>query len=158
MGLFSAIGSMLTSQTATNIISTGASLLSAYGSYQYGQDQAEAYEFNSQAAVREAAYQKQRTKYLLKQHKQETKRLKGYQRTGYSAAGVKSNTGTPLDVLRDTQAQANLDAQVIRYGGQIATSNALAEAKMYRSAQNSASTAGWLGGGSTLLTAPSRWV
>ena len=158
MGLFSSIGSFLTSSTVSNIASTGASLLSAYGSYAQGQDQADAYKYNSQAAQREAAYQKQRTKYLLTQHENETKKLKGYQKTGMTKAGVKSNTGTPLDVLKDTDTQAAIDANIIRYGGEIETSSALSEAKMYRSAASSATKAGWMGAGATILTAPSRWV
>lgn len=158
MGLFSSIGSFLTSSVVSNVASTGASLFSAYGTYQAGKDQADAYDYNAAAAQREAAYQEKRTKYLLTQHKNETAKLKGYQKTGMSKAGVRSSTGTPLDVLKDTDAMAAIDAEIIRYGGEIETSSALSEAKMYRSASSSASKAGWMGAGATLLTAPSRWV
>jgi hypothetical protein len=95
---------------------------------------------------------------FISKHEIDTKKLKGYQTTGFSKAGVKSGTGTPLDVLKDTDTQAAIDANIIRYGGDIETSNALSEAKMYRSAASSATQAGWMGAGSTLLTAPSRWV
>ena len=158
MGLFSAIGSFLTSSVASNVIQSGASLLSAYGSYSAAKDQADAYKTNSANAQREAAYQQKRTQYLLEQHRTETEKLKGYQKTGFSKAGVKSDTGTPMDVLKDTAKLAEIDANIIRYGGELNKTNALSEAKMYRSAASSTQTAGWLNAGATLLTMPSRWV
>jgi len=158
MGLFSSIGSFLTSSVTSNVLQTGASLLSAYGSYSAAQDEADAYGSNAAIARREAAYQKKRTKYMLKQHANETKKLKGFQKTGYVKSGVRSDTGTPLDVLKDTERLAEIDANIIRYGGDLQASNALTEAKTYRSAASSAQTAGWLNAGSTLLTMPSRWV
>ena len=157
MGFFSSIGKALSSKAFSNVVSTGASLLSGYGSYRAGRDAEDAYKYNEKVAKREAAYQKQRTKYLLEQHKTETAKLKGYQRTGFAKAGVKGGQGTPLEVLQDTDRLAAIDANIIRYGGEIRADSALKEAKMYRKAGRSEMRAGWLNAAGSILTAPARW-
>lgn len=158
MGLFSSIGKILSSKATSNIVSTGASLLSAYGSYRAGRDAKDAYRYNEKAAKKEAAYQRKRTEYLLSQHATETQKLKGYQTTGFSKAGVKTQTGTPLAILEDTDRLAAIDANIIKYGGEIREESSLKEAKLYRRAGRSEMRAGWLKAGSSILTAPSRWV
>lgn len=42
------------------------------------------------------------------------KAVKGKQRAGYAAAGVKVDTGTPLEVAMDTNAQLAMDKQVMK--------------------------------------------
>lgn len=158
MGLFSSIGSLLGSKAVSNVVSLGATALSAYGSYRSGKDAEDAYRYNERISEREAAFQEQRTRYLLDQHEAETKKLKGFQKTGFAKAGVKTGSGTPIDVLRDTDKLAEIDANIIRYGGDIRAQSAYDEAKLYRRAGRSEMTAGLLNAGGTLLTAPSRWV
>ena len=50
----------------------------------------------------------------LRQTQRTGKLVKGAQRAGYAASGVKVDTGTPLAVAIDTNAQIAMDTQVIK--------------------------------------------
>ena len=50
----------------------------------------------------------------LRQLRRTGKAIKGRQRVSYGAAGVKVDTGTPLEVAMDTNAQIAMDKQVIK--------------------------------------------
>jgi len=50
----------------------------------------------------------------LRSLKRVGKAIKGKQRAGYAAAGVKVDTGTPLAIAMDTNAQIAMDRQVIK--------------------------------------------
>ncbi len=49
-------------------------------------------------------------------HRDKIRRLKATQRASYAKSGV-TMEGSPLEVLADTQAQADLDEMIIRHGG-----------------------------------------
>ena len=83
-------------------------------------------------------------------HRDKIRRLKATQRASYAKSGV-TMEGSPLEVLADTQAQADLQEMIIRHGGQV-EANAYERKGMFaRRAGRSAETAGYIGAGSSLL-------
>ena len=83
-------------------------------------------------------------------HRDKIRRLQASQRASYAKSGVKLE-GSPLEVLADTAAQADLDEMIIKHGGQAESSAYGAQAMLARMKGNSASTAGYLKAGSSLL-------
>ena len=83
-------------------------------------------------------------------HRDKIRRLKATQRASYAKSGV-TMEGSPLEVLADTQAQADLQEMIIRHGGQV-EANAYERKGMFaRRAGRSAETAGYISAGSSLL-------
>lgn len=118
--------------------------------------QAEANRRNAQAAQNAAAYQEDR-------HRERARKLMSSMRSLYGASGV-AEEGTPLLVMEESAANAELDAQAIRYQGNVQsmqyTSQAALdkmEANLYRMRGKQAQTAGWWTAGSGLLTGASTF-
>ena len=83
-------------------------------------------------------------------HRDKIRRLKSSQIASYAKSGVKLE-GSPLEVLADTAAQADLDEMIIKHGGQV-EANAYERKGMFaRRAGKSAETAGYIKAGSSLL-------
>ena len=91
-----------------------------------------------QAAMNEAAQRK------------DAYRAMGRIRAGYSAAGV-TLEGTPLDVLEDSAAEAELDALNIRYKGELSAIGYQGEAGLQRMRAKSALSTGVFNAGTALL-------
>jgi hypothetical protein len=125
--------------TALAVIGTA---FSAVGAIQQGQAAASTADYNARVATQNAAYEE-------RIQREKAQRLMAQQSSGYLKAGV-AMSGTPLDVLADTAAQAELDALAIRYGG-------ATQAAGYRAQGAAAKTAGYIGTGTTLLTGASSW-
>ena len=83
-------------------------------------------------------------------HRDKIRRLKATQRASYAKSGV-TMEGSPLEVLADTQAQADLDEMIIRHGGEVSANAYKMEGMFARRAGRSAETAGYIGAGSSLL-------
>ncbi len=79
----------------------------------------------------------------------EQARLAGAQRVAYAKGGVDVGSGTPLDVMAETAAEADLQALRIKYGYQAARTN-------QQTAGLSALAGGLAKGSDTLLTAWGR--
>lgn len=82
-----------------------------------------------------------------------TNRLEGQQRSQYGAGGVDPNTGNPLDVMGDTEAQQRLAAQNLWYAGNFAATSAgqqsafdVQEAAAAKQAASTQATSAILGG------------
>ena len=121
-------------------IATG---LAVVGAIQGGKAEASAAQFNADAARREAASREaaQRTA---------AQRQLGSIRAGVSKSGA-TMEGTPLAVLSESAANAEIDALNTRYSGQ-------REAALYESRGQNARTAGYLRAGTSLLTGASRYL
>ena len=84
-------------------------------------------------------------------HRDKIRRLKSSQIASYAKSGVKME-GSPLEVLADTAAQADLDEMIIKHGGQAESSAYGAQAMLSHMKGRSASTAGYINAGSSLLS------
>lgn len=63
-------------------------------------------------------------------------------RSGYGASGIRSDSGSALDVLEDSAAQAKLDEQNIRYGAMLRARGFNISADLDRRRASSASSGG----------------
>lgn len=138
-GLFGAGGSFAFG-TALGTIGTA---VSTVGALSAGRAEAGASQFNADAARQEAASREaaQRTA---------AQRQLGSIRAGVSKSGA-TMEGTPLMVLSESAANAEIDALNTRYSGQ-------REGALYDSRARNARTAGYMRAGTSLLTGASRYL
>lgn len=90
------------------------------------------------------------TELELAQHRERVKSLQSRQRAAYAKAGVRME-GSPLEVLAETQAQADLDQLIIEHGGYVSERAYQRTAMWERRAGRAAQTAGYIGAGTSLL-------
>lgn len=87
---------------------------------------------NADAAEDQARRERERIKLDLQRHRRNVRRVRGEQQVQFVAAGVVGNTGSALDIIADTQEQADLDAKIIEAGGEARASFAEASARQAR--------------------------
>ena len=87
---------------------------------------------NEEAAEDQARRERERIKLDLQRHRRNERRVRGQQQVQFVAAGVIGDTGSALDIIADTQEQADLDAQIIEAGGEARASFAESSARQAR--------------------------
>lgn len=96
--------------------------ISAYGSYREGQDAAEASRYNAEmsrlSSEREAQMVEASGALDASRQRKATRTLVGKQKALYGASGVEL-TGSPLDVMINTAAEGELDAQILEYNTKV---------------------------------------
>lgn len=136
-GLFGTAGAFSLGTT----LATAGSALGVMGALQAGRAEASAANYNAEMARREAE-----SKEAL-QRQQSSRQIAGI-RAGISKSGV-TFEGTPLMVLAESAANAEIDALNTRYSGQM-------ESNLYRMRGQAAKTASYYRAGTTLLSSASR--
>lgn len=101
------------------------------------ESQAALREYNAQLAEREAVEAQEAAAYEEQKFRKGGERLKARQRARYAKAGV-TFEGTPLDVMEQTASELEMDALMIRRGGQVGARRLTAEAQLQRFAGRSA--------------------
>jgi hypothetical protein len=106
-------------------------LLQAYGNLQAGEAEGRAAEMNAQMADQNASLALERA--VMDERKLRAHGMKqiGDIRAGYGASGVTA-TGSALDVLRESAGALELDAQNIKYQGEIDAMSFRNEARVAR--------------------------
>lgn len=139
-------------EPATIAVAIGAAI-SAAGAISQGQ--ASKRQFAFQAAVqRQQAEREAQIAAVEEQRKRiADERQAGTIRARLAASGIDPGSGTALLVQQDFAAEAELDALLIRSGGEARASTLLNEAELAEAKGSAASTAGFAKAGSTLLTA-----
>jgi len=143
--------------TATAGMSLGTKLLlaglgvSTVGTLYQGVSAQRSGQYNAAVAREEAKTEKVLTDIEIQKHRRAVSKLKGSQIARYGASGV-TLEGSPLLVMADTAAEAELDEALIKYGG-AATSRAL-ESEAYLAKQHGRESlyGSGLKAGATLLT------
>lgn len=117
----------------------------------------EASEFNARQAA--AAGEQSRMQAGIEEARQrrQAARLLGSQRAATAGSGVNVE-GSPLLVMMETAGDAEYDAQLIKYGGEIRASTAFAQAASDRMAARAARTGGYIGAGGSLLRGASLYT
>jgi hypothetical protein len=128
------------------------SLTSAAGSISAGMAQANAAKFDQQVDANNARQAEQAADAQAVVSQQTTDQKLGQQKVAYGASGVDVNTGSPVDVMTSTAAQARLDALNLRYGGRMTARSDLESGQLAAYQGSEAETAGFLGAAGTLLT------
>lgn len=112
----------------------------------------------AQAADEEARIQSENAKLARDQaaHEERQQRIinrkqLGSMRAAYGASGV-SLEGSPLDILEESAAAMEMDAQNIKYAGELKARGFYQEASMARTRGKNAREASYLGAASSLLS------
>lgn len=102
---------------------------SAYTAAREGEVQADANRYNQQVAESRADIERQQANVLAEQARDRAARAIATSRARFSASGV-TGAGTPLIVEMDQAAEAALEADTIRYGGEMRSRAYQQEAKL----------------------------
>ena len=135
-------GTVATMGTVGSVLSTVGTVVGAVGAIQGGRAEASSAQFNADAARREAASREAA-------QRAQAQRALGSIRAGVSKSGA-TMEGTPLAVLSESAANAEIDALNTRYSGQ-------REAALYESRGRNAKTAGYMRAGTSLLSSAGRY-
>lgn len=126
--------------------------VSAVGQIQAGNQAQKVGEYNAKVSENNAIADQQRAAYEAGLIRDDKKRILGTQLASQAANGISVSSGSPVAVLGDTSANAEMDVLARLYGGEssaVANSNAAALSRAEGAAQKSASR---IGAGTTLLT------
>lgn len=117
-----------------------------------GRQQSAALEYNAQVARQQALAELERARLEEAQFRRRSRQVEGAQRAAMGVSGAVVGSGSFQDVLADDAIQAELGALAIRYGGQQQARFYSQQARLDRRRAASASRAGIIRGGTTLLT------
>jgi len=156
MAWLAGVGAWLTAHyAAIAVAGTAASLagtaVSAWSSIQAGRERESAAKYNAQMEFVQGVKERAARQLQERRHREATQRLLSRQKSLYLKAGV-TMEGTPLDVIGQTAAEAEIDALMIRETGQAAYLERLGRMGMFREMGAGYRRAGYWRAGTTLLT------
>lgn len=128
------------------------SIFQAGAMLKQGEYAAKAAEYNARVLEQEKQYQLKKAKLEEEQFLKQGEGIKGRIRSGYGAGGVSVNSGSPVEVLFDTEDQIAYDAALIRYGGQVNAARYQSQANMARYQGQVSKYTSRIGAAGTLLT------
>ena len=129
--------------------------VSAYGNFREGQDAAEAGEYNARIGREEAALTEQAGALQASRQREQVSRLIGAQKAITAGSGIEL-TGSPIDVMMDTAAEGEFDAQIIEYNTRIQAARLRSGSTRDIELARASRTSGIFRAGSTILTQGSR--
>jgi len=132
-----------------------ATVASSYSAYRSSREQARQAKFNARVAVQAAENERRRAAYEERRHRERTRKLLAAQEVQYALAGVDTE-GSPLMVRAESAAQAEMDAIMIRAGGDWEAARYRSEAMLSGMQARAARRAGALRAGTTLLSGGSQ--
>ena len=135
--------------TAAAVASAG---VGAYAASESAAQQNAAAKFNARVAENNALAERNAALLESDRAREEGQVLRAKQRALIGASGV-DESGSPLAVLIETAQQAEREAEIIKYGGEIGARGQENASKLYGFTGKSALRAGRIQTGSTLLTA-----
>lgn len=125
-------------------------LVSAFGQFESGQASEQAYEFNAKIAEQNAAQTRLASAQEERMSRIQARKEIGSMRAAYGASGV-TMEGSPMEVLAESVAMAELDALNIRHAGEMRARGYQMEAASSRFSGASARTAARIGAVSSLM-------
>lgn len=134
-----------------SVLATIGTVITAISAIASASQKARAARYNaaiSSLYAEQAKRQGEITKYRLERQR---KAMLGRQKALYAKAGVELS-GSPLEVLADTEAQYELDKQLAAYNTEVDRTRYLYGARNYNDMAKSIMTQGFLNAGGTLLT------
>lgn len=133
-----------------------AAIVSAGSAIYSGISAANTADYNAEVAEQEALAAEDEAAYNEEVHRENVRALLSSQRSLYGKSGV-SGEGSPLLSLQDTAGQGELDALVIRHGGEVEAAQSRSSANLYKMQGSTALTSGYLNAGSSLLSSASKY-
>lgn len=137
--------------TAMAVIGLGGGILKSVTQLSAGQKEQEAFDYNAGIAEQEAELIKQGADLDEYRSRKRLKSFTGEQIASYAKSGVEL-TGSPLDVIQDSIANAELEISIDRFNSETAASKKKSEAKRGRQYGKDARTSSYLKAGGTLLS------
>ena len=126
---------------------------SAFGAYKVGEAAKDAADTAAEGYEAEAAFRAERTKYELKRHHDNVRKLQGRNIVADAASGGSAISGSALHVMESTLTQAAIDAEIIRFGGAAEVSQSLTGAKVRRYEGKQAQLANYINTFTSVMTA-----
>lgn len=131
--------------------SVAAAAVSAYGTYEAGQAQEKASNYNKQVQENNAALATQQANIEAGNLEEKQRRFRAAQRVAFAASGTEEE-GSPLLVMADTARQQAKDVYLTKYGGSARAASFEAEAGLQRLYGRQYAQAGAYGAGTGLLS------
>lgn len=131
------------------------SAISAVGTLSAASSQANAQRYNAQVADRNATVATQQGEAAAEQQRRVNMMRLGTIQAGYSASGITSE-GSPIDVLAASAAQAELEAQNLKYNASLKALGYGDQAALDRTSAENTETAGMYSAAGSLLTGYGR--
>ena len=131
-------------------LSFASTMVGAVGQVAAGNQAARASEYNAQLSRQHAVLEQQVAGAKEYQARREFDELAGTQHAAVGASGT-TGAGSPSVVMQSSAADAEMDALMIRYGGQLEAYKALSQASMDEWEAKQHRAQGWLGATGTLL-------
>ena len=129
-----------------------AAAASAYATYQAGQQQAKGFRYQAQQQENQAQAARNAAAVQEARSRERNERIMALARARAGASGIVSTEGSPLLVMLENARQAELEAQLIRYGGEIQAGFLEGESRLSTFRGRNARRAGNIGAGTTLLS------
>lgn len=139
--------------TITSIIAAG---VSAYGSYESGQSQKEAAEYNAEVQRNAAKAEIQSGNIKAQEMRDKARRIAGTQAATFGAAGLDTTSGTPSDIITETRMFGELDALRAINNAESAAYGLKAQSELDLFQGRAAARGGMLTAGGTLLAGATR--
>jgi hypothetical protein len=136
------------------ILAIAATALSAYGTIMQGVQAQKTAEYNAQVAEQQAQAARRKAAYEEETRRREGKELKSRQMVAAAKSGATLESFK--DIFLKTATDTELDALVIRYGGQIESARNINEANLLRAQGKQAKKTSLIKTGTTLLTGGQR--
>lgn len=133
------------------VATVAAAGVGAYAASESAASQSDAANFNKRVALNQATAADNQAKLDEETHRRQTKALEASQRAALGTTGV-TDEGSPLLVMADTAREAERGAQLIRYGGSLATAGYQSQAGLQGAYASSYRRAGQIGAGVSLLS------
>ena len=109
--------------------------------------QQDAAEYNAKVAGQQSALAMEQARYDAERIREKNRRIISSQRARYAASGI-TQTGSVLDVKRDSEIQGELEVMNRIYQGKLDSSSANSQANLFRAeASQKAASQGWITAG-----------
>ena len=145
---------MAITTTTAMLIAAGVSAASAVAQGQAAKKQSK---FQSKVMEQQATRDRQVAEAQERDFRKQQSALQARRRAELGGSGVRGDTGTALLAEEDFLAEAELQAQRIRQGGEVSATRLEQQADMTRAAGKSAQTRGFMRAGSSLLTGAAQF-
>jgi len=138
--------------TIGGLIGTG---LQAVAQLRQGRIEQGTFEFNAAVQTQKAQLIKEKAKLDIERQRKRARRFIASQEAAFAAAGVRL-TGSPLEVIADSEAELLLDIAITDFNARVDVLNVLTEARFQLFKAQQARNTGFIRAGATLLkTLPS---
>lgn len=140
--------------TIATVAGTG---MQVFGSIQQGQAAQAASDYNAAVARNNAIAAEQQAATDEEQQRDRFRRAQAAARASLGLSGT-TGAGSAEDLLAENAANAELDAQAIRYRGRVTADNYRSQADMTQFEGGQRATASYIGAGTNLLLAAGQWA